>query len=222
MAKSSERATRENKPTLGRGRHRFAPDAEPDRRVLPERPRREIDNEIVAELLGGDPAKLISVASVQTAIKPVQLNSPVQIQEDSTSSESQGVESEQSHPQIANRALIEVALPTASEEKEPLLEGRSTVDASFEAFVARWKHALRKGQLKMCEALFHKTYALGRTDCETSYSELSRLTGLTLRQCFNVIGQLESLEFVERTRLTGAGKRKAQGSRIIFHLFPKN
>lgn len=222
MAKRSERAVQDDQPPLGRGKHRFAPDAEPDRRVLPERPPREVDNEIVAELLGGDPAKLVSVAGSQPAIEPAALSSTSQIEGDFVDSKSSGVVSEQPPAQIGSRALIEIAAPTPADEKGAPLDRRGTVDASFEAFVARWKHALRKGQLKMCEALFHKTYALGRTDCETSYSELARLTGLTLRQCFNIMSQLESLKFVERTRLRAGGGKKDQGSKIIFYLFPKN
>jgi hypothetical protein len=221
MAKSIERAVKENKPALGRGRHRFAPDAEPDRRVLPERPPREVDNEIVAELLGGDPAKLMSVAAPQSSIRPAAVSSSGQAEGGPAGGDTSGIINEQSQTQ-SNRALIAVASSAVAEEKGPLLDRRVTVDASFEAFVARWKHALRKGQLKMCEVLFHKTYALGRTDCETSYSELARLTGLTMRQCFNIMSQLEALKFVERTRLGGGGRRKDQGSRILFHLFPKN
>jgi MarR-like DNA-binding transcriptional regulator SgrR of sgrS sRNA len=74
----------------------------------------------------------------------------------------------------------------------------------------------------MCEVLFQKTYALGRTDCETSFSELASLTGLTMRQCFNIMSQLEALKFIERQPTAGGGNRKGQGSRIIFYLFPKN
>lgn len=81
---------------------------------------------------------------------------------------------------------------------------------------------MRKGQIKMCEVLYQKTYAVGRTDCETSYSELAGLTGLTMRQCFNIMSQLEALKFIERSPSTGGGNRKGQGSRIIFYLFPKN
>lgn len=221
MAKSGERAVKDNKPALGRGRHRFAPDAEPDRRVLPERPPREVDNEIVAELLGGDPAKLISIASSESTFEPAAMSSPSETEDDSASINTGDIVKEPS-PVQSNRALIAVASSTVAEGKGLLLDRRATVDASFEAFVARWKHALRKGQLKMCEVLFHKTYALGRTDCETSYSELARLTGLTMRQCFNIMSQLEALKFVERTKISGGGKRKDQGSRILFYLFPKN
>jgi DNA-binding MarR family transcriptional regulator len=92
--------------------------------------------------------------------------------------------------------------------------------SSFEEFAERWKHGLRKGQLKLCEVLYQKTYAVGQTECVTSFSELGRLSGLKMRQCFNVIAQLEALKFIERSRSADTSNKKDQGSVIRFHLFP--
>ena len=92
--------------------------------------------------------------------------------------------------------------------------------SSFDEFAERWKHGLRKGQLKICEVLYEKTYAVGRTECVTSFSEIGRLSGLKMRQCFNIIAQLEALKFVERSRSTDTSNKKDQGSVIRFYLFP--
>jgi hypothetical protein len=92
--------------------------------------------------------------------------------------------------------------------------------SSFEEFAERWRHGLRKGQLKICEVLYQKTYAVGQTECVTSFSELGRLSGLKMRQCFNVIAQLEALKFVERARSEGSSNKKDQGSVIRFYLYP--
>jgi hypothetical protein len=102
---------------------------------------------------------------------------------------------------------------------------RNTQDpaiSTFEEFAERWKHGLRKGQLKVCEALYQKTYALGETQCVTSFSEPGRLSGLKMRQCFNVIAQLEALKFVERAKSGTTSNKKDQGSIIRFYLFPKS
>lgn len=197
--------------SAGRGKRRFEPTAEPDRRVLPERPRREVDDSIVADLLGGDPAGLKTFkAGELSKIKADGLEQPpgerVLIREVLAES-------------VDSRQL---SLGTGAELRETTVEKKLGVDPAFQSFVERWKHALRKGQLKMCEVLFQKTYAQGRNDCETSYSELSGLTGLTMRQCFNIMGQLEALKFIERYPSAGGANRKGQGSKIIFYLFPKN
>jgi hypothetical protein len=92
--------------------------------------------------------------------------------------------------------------------------------SSFGEFAERWKHGLRKGQLKICEVLYQKTYAVGQTECVTSFAELGRLSGLKMRQCFNIIAQLEALKFVERTRSAATSNKKDQGSVIRFHLYP--
>lgn len=198
-------------PPGGRGRPRFEPTAEPDRRVLPERPRREVDNSIVADLLGGDPAGL-RVAETSAS------------KSDGASGPARGAGERPVFSEVRASAVDDQSSTVSrdAEARETIVEKRLGVDPAFQSFIERWKHALRKGQLKMCEVLFQKTYALGRNDCETSYSELANLTGLTMRQCFNIMGQLEALKFVERSALGGGGNRKGQGSRIIFYLFPKN
>jgi DNA-binding MarR family transcriptional regulator len=105
----------------------------------------------------------------------------------------------------------------------PVVQGvvsRDGTISSFEEFAERWKHGLRKGQLKICEVLYQKTHAVGQTECVTSFSELGRLSGLKMRQCFNVIAQLEALRFVERSRSEATSNKKDQGSVIRFHLYP--
>lgn len=97
----------------------------------------------------------------------------------------------------------------------------STSDFSFQAFVERWKPGLHRGQLKMCKVLFYKTYAVGRTDCETSFSVLMRESGLSRRQSFQVISELEQMGFVERLTTPKHSTRKGTGSHIRFHLTPK-
>jgi len=97
----------------------------------------------------------------------------------------------------------------------------SISDSSFQAFVERWKPGLHRGQLKMCGVLFNMTYAVGRTDCETSFSVLMHESGLSRRQSFQVISELEKMGFVERLTTPKHSTRKGTGSNIRFHLEPK-
>lgn len=113
------------------------------------------------------------------------------------------------------RSAAEVAAPAT----QPLVSREVTI-SSFEEFAKQWKHGLRKGQFKICEILYQKTYAAGRTECVTSFSELGRLSGLKMRQCFNIIAQLEALRFIERSRSESTSNKKDQGSVIRFHLYP--
>lgn len=94
-------------------------------------------------------------------------------------------------------------------------------DPEFQNFVKRWRPLLKPGQLSMCGALYRMTHALGRTDCETSFSVLMRESGLSRRQSFEVIAQLETVGFVWRLTTPKHSTRKGTGSRFRFFLDPK-
>lgn len=278
MAKSSEKVAGDKQPESQRGKSRFGVQPRSSRVVLPERPPREIDNEIVSILLGGDPTSLAAQipeepSSLNAAIPP-----PSPKVESATFTQARRQDEQPSVSKAADILRQVETVPPSSETRQtrakdsqakisPVLEvpaesspskvesvssvpnrgvlgqnaspplsnaGRSlnttaknfqTQDlaiSSFEEFVERWKHGLRKGQLKVCEVLYQKTYALGETECVTSFSELGRLSGLKMRQCFNVIAQLEALKFVERAKSETTSNKKDQGSIIRFYLFPKN
>lgn len=279
MPKSSEKAGADQ-PANQRGKSRFGTSGRPGRVVLPERPPRVVDNDIVAILLGGDPAALTaqaedikSVAPAEPAdtapalivveappppdVRPVEALTraePTPVGDGETTTDP--VQSASPEPVITEETgltpdkglLPEVTIPLSTPpEKAPLalarasrspkvptgrgtnegatpdvqkVDSREVSVSSFEEFAERWRHGLRKGQLKICEVLYQKTYAVGQTECVTSFSELGRLSGLQIRQCFNIIAQLEALRFVERARSSSTSNKKDQGSVIRFHLYP--
>lgn len=282
MPKSSQKAAGANESASQRGKSRFGTPGRQARVVLPERPPRMVDNEIVSILLGADPATLSAQAEeVKSVASAESVNSaptltvveapapsdarPTQVLTaagptpagdiEATAGSAQGASIE--HTTIEDRVLTsespvpvesvsalpltaqsEVAAPTptrarrtpsvptarrASEDAAPAIKGvvsRDGTTSSFEDFAERWKHGLRKGQLKICEVLYQKTHAVGQTECVTSFSELGRLSGLKMRQCFNIIAQLEALRFVDRSRSEATSNKKDQGSVIRFHLYP--
>lgn len=265
MPKPDQKAAGAARPAGERGKSRFAQSGRPARVVLPERPPRAVDNEIVSILLGADPASLTeqgggstegtaTLAQVPAAVEPAHANvSPVAvpaqefatqliarpeadsaktlIAETAVDSSADSVSNvlapsparEESRTAPLRVARPRRAAPPAAVKAVEKATGPAAQDgsiSSFEEFAERWKHGLRKGQLKICEVLYQKTYAVGRTDCVTSFSELGRLSGLKMRQCFNIIAQLEALKFVERSRATDTSNKKDQGSFIRFHLFP--
>jgi hypothetical protein len=174
----------------------------------------------------GDEQKIAeSVSSVEEANSLDEINLPDQEVTVSRQSET----GEESKPEITTEDL---ALPdihligtkarsrrsvSASRKNSPL----SASNPSFQAFVDRWKHGLRRGQLKMCEVLFNKTHAIGHTECETSFSVLMHESGLSRRQSFQIISELEQMGFVERLETPKHITRKGTGSHIRFHLNPK-
>lgn len=280
MPKSSEKAAGADQPANQRGKSRFGTSGRPGRVVLPERPPRVVDNDIVSILLGGDPAALTAQAEDVKSVAPAEpadvapvlavveaaAPSDVRPAEALTRAEppligdvetiADPVQSVSLEPIIGEEAgltpnkgvLPEVAVPSSTppEKAPPALarasrapkvpteggtnegatldvqkvDSRDVSVSSFEEFAERWRHGLRKGQLKICEVLYQKTYAVGQTECVTSFSELGRLSGLQMRQCFNIIAQLEALRFVERARSSSTSNKKDQGSVIRFYLYP--
>jgi hypothetical protein len=279
MAKTSEKVAASKQPESQRGKNRFDVQPRSNRVVLPDRPPREVDNEIVSILLGGDPASLTAQAPDETTLPLVEV-APLSSQAESTSSIQDPKREEKSANSQSTATSQLLATPFASSfegrqatvtdssartstdlespvgrsmakiKKAPSVpprdissrnvslpqsdDGKSAITlaehvpaqdmaiSSFEEFAERWKHGLRKGQLKVCEVLYQKTYALGTAECITSFSELGRLSGLKMRQCFNIIAQLEALKFVERAKSESTSNKKAQGSIIRFFLFPKS
>lgn len=281
MPKSNQKPADAEQTVNQRGKSRFGSSPRPARVVLPERPPRAVDNEIVSILLGADPASLTPEAGDAGKAPPPEpveaapslFSAPetaaVAVPVDSTYLPAEGNTPQQpvEPPEPDYRATVPPAGIAVDEPKdEPLEElkvkesrarraeapapvkpteptspghhaprvpapraerkARLAADtqdrsiSSFAEFDERWRHGLRKGQLKLCEVLYQKTYAVGQTECVTSFSELSRLSGLKMRQCFNIIAQLEALKFVERTKATGTSNKKDQGSIIRFFLFP--
>lgn len=276
MPKSSQKAAGAEQPANQRGKSRFGTSGRSGRVVLPERPPRVVDNEIVSILLGADPAaltaqpeetrsvppaELVEAASALTVVEaPVPSDAspdealtgaqPLPVGDigatagpaesasvERPSVEDRGFASDERlleetvapqgvttpPPARARRAPVAPTVRHAAEDSTPPVQRvipREGAVSSFEEFAERWKHGLRKGQLKICEVLYQKTYAVGQTECVTSFSELGRLSGLKMRQCFNIIAQLEALRFVERARSSSTSNKKDQGSVIRFHLYP--
>lgn len=86
---------------------------------------------------------------------------------------------------------------------------------SFGDFSKRWSPILRSGQMSVCRVLFEMTYEVGRTECFTSMPKLATAAGLKERQCYNVVGQLELLGFIERPEVFNTPTKKG----TIFRLF---
>lgn len=94
----------------------------------------------------------------------------------------------------------------------------SESESGFREFERRWSPVLRQGQMKVCEALYKNTIALGCAEYDTSLSRLGGEVGLQVRQVRNLLGQLQVMGFVVREEITH--NQKTLGTRIRFFLDP--
>jgi hypothetical protein len=90
---------------------------------------------------------------------------------------------------------------------------------TFAEFSRRWSPILRSGQMGVCRALFEMTYEQGQTECFTSMPRLAEAAGLKERQCYNVVGQLELLGFIERPEIFNTPTQK--GTVFRLHMEPR-
>ncbi|MDT5157388.1 MAG: hypothetical protein QOC99_3813 [Acidobacteriota bacterium] len=86
---------------------------------------------------------------------------------------------------------------------------------TFAEFSKRWSPVLRSGQMGVCRALFEMTYEMGQAECFTSMPRLAEAAGIKERQCYNVVGQLEVLGFVERPDIFNTPTQKG----TVFRLY---
>jgi hypothetical protein len=89
----------------------------------------------------------------------------------------------------------------------------------FAEFSRRWAPILRAGQMGVCRALFEMTYESGLTECFTSMPKLAQAAGIKERQCYNVVGQLELLGFIERPDIFNTPTQK--GTIFRLHMEPR-
>lgn len=93
----------------------------------------------------------------------------------------------------------------------------ATVEAptvTFAEFSRRWSPILRSGQMAVCRVLFEMIYEAGLTECFTSMPRLAEAAGLKERQCYNVVGQLELLGFLERPEIFNTPTQKGTVFRL--------
>jgi hypothetical protein len=89
-----------------------------------------------------------------------------------------------------------------------------TLPITFAEFSRRWSPILRSGQMGVCRVLFELTYEAGLSECFTSMPRLAEAAGLKERQCYNVVGQLELLGFIERPEIFNTPTQKGTVFRL--------
>jgi hypothetical protein len=185
------------------------PKTKPERRVagkskfrLPERPPRVVETNPLREIL--QEAKAQEEALRKPA--PQVRNTPAK------RIAGVGQSSKAAARDTPAQSIAGVVRPVAARPAQTT--GEVTTN-TFGDFSRRWSPILRSGQMSVCRVLFEMTYEAGQTECFTSMPKLAAAAGLKERQCYNVVGQLELLGFIERPEIFNTPTKKG----TIFRLF---
>jgi hypothetical protein len=121
-----------------------------------------------------------------------------------------------SRPQIASKKVV--SYTPASDiagVSSNVADSPGAVPQAFRDFSKRWSPILRSGQMSVCRVLFEMTHSIGQTECFTSMPKLAAAAGLKERQCYNVVGQLEQLGFIDRPEIYNTPTKKG----TVFRLY---
>jgi hypothetical protein len=164
----------------------------------------------------------------ERAPRPVEENPLRELLKEAKAQEEAGLEPKAR--EIQNTPVKKIAGVRVVKQKEtistpaPEVAGVSSARASeatgeapaitFAEFSRRWSPILRSGQMGVCRALFEMTFEAGVTECFTSMPRLAEAAGLKERQCYNVVGQLELLGFIERPEIFNTPTQKGTVFRL--------
>jgi hypothetical protein len=121
-----------------------------------------------------------------------------------------------SKEEVVDTPATGIAGVSAPETAEEVVD---KIEITFAEFSRRWAPILRSGQMGVCRALFEMTFEAGLTECFTSMPRLAEAAGLKERQCYNVVGQLELLGFIERPEIFNTPTQK--GTVFRLHMEPR-
>lgn len=88
--------------------------------------------------------------------------------------------------------------------------------AAFEEHFGVWRPFLTEGQMCVLEALYNMTHAKGTDSCMSSMPKLSAASGVSERQTYNVVKELEKHGFIERPETFNTPTKK--GTIFRLHL----
>jgi hypothetical protein len=104
------------------------------------------------------------------------------------------------------------------EERPPRVETAPPRERSvaFEGHFGQWRPFLTEGQMCILEALYDMTHAKGTDTCMSSMPKLAAASGVSERQTYNVVKELERHGFIERPETFNTPTKK--GTIFRLHL----
>lgn len=117
-------------------------------------------------------------------------------------------------------AGVNEAAPTseAANLSDEVREDVSAPNAgAFKEYFSQWRPFLSEAQMCVLEALFNMTHALGISECLTSMPKLSAAAGVSERQTYNVVKELERTGFIERPETFNTATKKGTVFRLLLN-----
>lgn len=114
-------------------------------------------------------------------------------------------------------AAAQEAVP-APEEVSRAEAGEATPPPTagvFDAHFGQWKPFLSEAQMCVLEALYNMTHAKGVSECLTSMPKLAAAAGVSERQTYNVVKELERTGFIERPETFNTPTKKGTVFRLL-------
>jgi hypothetical protein len=102
-----------------------------------------------------------------------------------------------------------------SEESAQHIENDQESTGVFDDYFGQWRPYLPQAQVCVLEALFNMSHALEMNECLTSMPKLAAAAGISERQTYNVVKELEKNGFLERSETFNTPTKKG----TIFRLF---
>jgi hypothetical protein len=115
-------------------------------------------------------------------------------------------------------AVVEEVPPVPEEiisHEEVREEISSTSAGAFTAHFGQWRPFLSEAQMCVLEALYNMTHAKDVAECLTSMPKLAAAAGVSERQTYNVVKELERNGFIERPETFNTPTKKGTIFRLL-------
>lgn len=120
-------------------------------------------------------------------------------------------------PDESALAAAQEAVP-APEEVSQAEAGEATPPTAagiFDIHFGQWRPFLSEAQMCVLEALYNLTHAKGVSECLTSMPKLAAAAGVSERQTYNVVKELERTGFIERPETFNTPTKKGTVFRLL-------
>ncbi len=113
-------------------------------------------------------------------------------------------------------AAESLTAPENTITRDEVVEEVSLPDSrTFDAHFGQWKPFLSEAQMCVLEALYNMTHAKGVAECLTSMPKLAGAAGVSERQTYNVVKELERNGFIERPETFNTPTKKGTVFRLL-------